>query len=335
MRKLPQGESPCGFFSSCYDCDMVRVRDHMIDLLRVLALVLILTAHCWFGDIYENFREFDVILMFFLSGMSFALSGFTFTPENYTAYIRKRFRKLVIPVWIFLVFFFLLFRVVPIYEFSVMDMVKSFALTSGGIMFVWVYRVFFIAALTTPLLDKVLRNHKPMISTVIGIICIMLNDLLYRNVFVQLGSETATDVLSYLVTYTVGYGIVTYLGVLFLRMNVKERRFFTLLMCVLSAGTAVYCRFAFFETYKFPPQLYYIAYGLLWSSLLYLVFSKVPVVHPLITWISENCMTIYLGHILVYYLLHPYIHSQLLFFIALLGGSLCFAFAYRKLPFRM
>ncbi len=305
---------------------MTRTRDNTVDLLRTVALILILTAHCWFGDVYENLREFDVVLMFFLSGISFGLSGFTFNRENYREYIVKRFRKLILPVWLFLVVFFVFFRFIPTYDFSVPVMIKSFALTAGGIMFVWVYRVFFVASLTTPLLDAVFQKTRPALIIGAGILCLALNDLLYSRVFIGIGNETIADLCTYLVSYTIGYGIITYFGTMFVRMKESERKLFSILMLVLFAGYAMYYGFPSFEQYKFPPQLCYIAYGLLWSSVLYQLFRNVHTIHPLIRWISVNCMTIYLGHILVFYLVHPFIHNQLLMFAVLMVGSCIFAY---------
>ena len=293
--------------------------------MRALAIVLILSAHCWFPEVWENFREFDVVMMFFLSGMSFGLSGFVLTKENYAAYVKKRFVKLVLSVWIFLVFFFVLFRFVPLQDFSTGTIIKSFALTAGGIMFVWVYRVFFIAALTTPLLDRMLGRQKALYAAGIGIVCLILNDLLYRCVLAGIQNETVCDLLTYLISYTVGYGFTVYFGTLFIRMKKKERLWFTALFTMIFLGLAVYSRSLRFENYKFPPQLYYLSYGLMWSSVLYSVLHNVHTEFLAVRWLSVNCMEIYLGHILVFYLVDPIIRNQMLKFIVLLAGSCLFA----------
>ena len=127
-----RGTESCGFFSSWYDCDMTNNRNAAIDIMRALAIVLILSAHCWFPDTYQNIREFDVVMMFFLSGMSFGLSGFEFSREHYSEYIKRRFRKLILSVWIFLIFFFLLFRILKIHDIRIRSI---FTTTSSSMLF--------------------------------------------------------------------------------------------------------------------------------------------------------------------------------------------------------
>ncbi|MBQ1446068.1 MAG: acyltransferase [Solobacterium sp.] len=304
---------------------MAKTRDTAIDFMRALAIVLILSAHCWFPKAWENFREFDVVMMFFLSGMSFGLSGFEFSGKNYVSYVKKRFVKLVLSVWVFLVFFFILFRFVPLQDFSTGTIIRSFALTAGGIMFVWVYRVFFVSALTTPLLDRVLGKQKIRYAVGIGLLCLVLNDLLYRYVLAGIANETVSDLLVYLISYTIGYGFTVYYGVLFARMEKNDRLWFTALFAMIFVGLSAYYRTFRLEAWKFPPQLFYLSYGLTWSGVLYEVLHTVHTEIPAVRWISVNCMNIYLGHILVFYLVDPIIANQALKFIVLLAGSCAFA----------
>ena len=331
MMKQPQGESPCGFSSPWYDCDMAKSRNAAIDIMRTLAIILILSAHCWFPDTYQNIREFDVVMMFFLSGMSFGLSAFEFSKEHYSSYVMRRFRKLILPVWGFLAFFFLLFRLIPVYDFSLGTIVKSFALTAGGIMFVWVYRVFFIAALTTPLFAYVGRRHRFLPVCVVSILLLVINDLLYARVFALLSNETFTDLLSYAINYTIGYGVTVYLGCRFVQASRREQWVFSAVFCALFVLTGIRLGMPMMEAYKFPPHLYYLSYGIAWSAVLYLLLDYIKPRVPLTVWISENCMTIYIAHILVFYLVDPVLTNQWVKFGVLVAGSCIIAWVWTVL----
>ena len=105
------------------------------------------------------------------------------------------------------------------------------------------------------------------------------------------------------------YGLVFLYG---LRMDkLSDRQ--TLTIGVLTAAVSIAVGlYLYMETggfvptqdYKYPPRLYYLAYALAASSLLYLYLREksVTVFRTQITWISENSLWIFLWHILYIYL---------------------------------
>lgn len=125
------------------------MRDLRIDFLRFFGLSLIILAHVSPPPVIFQMRNFDVPLMVILSGMSFAVAGMK---GSYLDYVMSRFRRLVIPVWVFLsIFFSVMFFLGFKHELS--TVLLSFGLISG-IGYVWIIRIFFIMALLAPILAK-------------------------------------------------------------------------------------------------------------------------------------------------------------------------------------
>ena len=84
---------------------MEEKRNVGIDILRVIGILLIILAHVNPPGIIFQLRNFDVVMLVILSGM---LSNTSYKKsKGYFKYLVKRFIRLIIPVWIFLIVFFL------------------------------------------------------------------------------------------------------------------------------------------------------------------------------------------------------------------------------------
>ena len=84
----------------------MKERDFPIDFLRTLGLFAIILAHVSPPALISQLRSFDVPLMVVISGYVFAITKPT--SENtfkLIPYVKNRFVRLAIPVWIFLSFF--------------------------------------------------------------------------------------------------------------------------------------------------------------------------------------------------------------------------------------
>lgn len=77
-----------------------KTRDNSIDILRSFALIAIILIHCHPDSNFVcQLTEFNVPMMVFLSGVSYALSS---KNESYGSYCWKRFKRLILPAWIFI-----------------------------------------------------------------------------------------------------------------------------------------------------------------------------------------------------------------------------------------
>ena len=135
------------------------VRDRNIDYLRTLGILLIILAHTSIPNWLIQIRSFDVVMLCFLSGCCISY-------HKYIDYIKKRFKRLIIPAWIMLSILFSLTFVACIIMnriqlYSIGKIVKSFFFLNEGIGFIWIVRIYFLIALFTPLIigiNKKIRN---------------------------------------------------------------------------------------------------------------------------------------------------------------------------------
>lgn len=183
----------------------MKSRNQTIDILRAIGLFLVIAAHCRFSGEFYEFREFDVVLLVFCSGASFALSS---SNEPYWNYVKKRFKKLILPVWIFLCVFFPIHYLIgqPV---TLKMIVATFLFTSSGLLFVWIFRIIFVNAFCNPLIKKIVEHSKYVFLIGLGII--LVNDGLHYLVSQVLTGKVLT-LYEYIVSYTVGYGVISMYG---------------------------------------------------------------------------------------------------------------------------
>ena len=87
-------------------------RDYEVDVLRVLGIFLIILAHTSLKEktntLLFNLRNFDVVLLVFLSGLSSVHSLENVNSMGqYIEYITKRIRRLIIPGFSFITIYYL------------------------------------------------------------------------------------------------------------------------------------------------------------------------------------------------------------------------------------
>ena len=306
--------------------EQITKRNSTIDLLRVIGLLLVIAAHCEFPEWFYEFREFDVVLLVAVSGMSFYIASGR-KNEPLADYVKKRFLRLVLPVWIFLVCFFVFFRILGV-VFSAGVILKSFLLLSGGILFSWVYRIFFINALLNPFLKQA-AEHVPLRTSALLLAGgLVLNEGLYRFAG-QLLQGSAGKLFDTAVIYTLGYALISFAGILWEKAELNERIYLTAEAGILFVITILIGGLRGFSEAKYPPQLYYISYGLLVTFVLYLLLDHIKVnekAGQIITWLSVNTMRIYMWHIFLYYLLDTLspvlMRNAWLTYGVLLGGGI-------------
>ena len=310
-------------------------RNVTIDILRIIGLFLVIAAHCEFPEWFYELREFDVVTLVAVSGMSFYASAGR-SNESYGNYVKKRFLRLVLPVWEFLVLFFIFFRLLG-RSFTTGQMLESFALLSGGILFIWVYRIFFINALLNPLLKKLAEKYDFIVSCGILIGGLLANQLLYQFVSSFL-PDAAGKLFDYIVIYTLGYALISWAGMLWEKEGKRERIILLIIAAAAFVLSVIVHGFRPFSEFKYPPQMYYISYGLIVTFGLYLLLSKIQIpesARQSITWLSVNTMRIYMWHIFLYYLLDTVspdlMKNPWLTYAVLLGGGVIGAWIQGKL----
>lgn len=272
-------------------------RDLVIDFLRTIGILLIFLAHTDCPFILKQFRIFDVILLV-------SISGYVYTDQfkNFKRYLRKRIKRLILPVWFFLTFFFIslfLMRLIvkiPDEIVSLKNILLSYFCWSG-IGFVWIIRIYIVVAILGPILLK--KIQLPGLILYYFLIEIIIKTVLSYNDTVTM--RNFLTMFPYVIIFCYGYFIKTK------QIPIK------VISVILSMMVAIfYLKYGVVDIsdYKYPPERIYIWYGILMTNVLFMVGKKIRFeklnlkVRKLIEYIGSSSMWFYLLHILVYYVIY-------------------------------
>lgn len=278
---------------------MVKTRDTKIDFLRFIGLALIILCHAAPPTLLNSLRQFDVPLMVMISGVSFAMS-YKSTP--YGKYVFKRFKRLILPVWVFLAIYIPaedLMRFVLGKDLIPTEMVlSSFALIEG-ISYVWIFRVYFLMALISPLLMKMLDKLGVRMYLIVLAAIWPLHELLTG--FVLANDGAFFDAVELIIVYAVGYGLICGVGIALRRLDRKQYIITSAVCTALVLVMLWHDGVTADAVIKFPPRTLYIAGGLLVSLLLWRLFDlklfESIKKSRVVQWLSANSMWLYLWHI--------------------------------------
>ncbi len=309
-------------------------RFYFIDFLKSIGLLLIIFAHINAPGYALAVRAFDVPLMVIISSILAQKSYIKY--ENIKGfpyeYLIRRVKRLVIPTWIFLVFYFCLLFLLTNEVFSLKYYFSSFLLTRYGIGYVWVILIYMYSAILVPLFSKFKLNTKFVIS--IFVIYILYELAFYfcigkNNLFV--------DTFFY---YIIPYGLLTFLGYNYNHFSKKAKYLITIFSFVIFILLAL----IMYKTYgspqspsiaKYPPRLYFLSYGIFVSFTLLILCQKFNLKifkSKIVNYISKHSLWIYLWHIVslkLYKILNlPKIWP--IEFIVILGFSIIITFLVNK-----
>lgn len=278
----------------------MKKRSIVYDILRALAIVLIFLAHSNPPGIFFQLRNFDVILLIIVSGY-FAKKSLD-KNNSFKDYFIKRILRIVIPVWLFLLIYYLiLFLVIkiPIDEIRLID---SF-IFGEEFGYIWIFRVYLITIIIAPFLYFIYNKVKYKKFLVLLILSLLLNQLLVE----LLGTNNVY--INWLVFYTLGYGVCFGLGFIVEELDKKDYMILVCfnLMAFVFLTIYFYLKYGKFITsnqFKYPPEIYYISYGLTLSLSLFYFFYKTKCGNKfnkikcnILTFVGSHTMWIYLWHI--------------------------------------
>lgn len=273
-------------------------RKSNIDFLKVIGLLLLILAHVSAPAVLEEIREFDVPLMVFLSGM-LAVGSYNHC-QNSLEYFKKRFTRLVLPTWIFLILFWACMAIVG----QTMDLptiIKSFLFQrdSGLAGYVWIIWIYLWTALVVPFLLKI---H---ISSNKGLLLYLIVWAVY-DILAMFEPLTSSRVLYYTLFSIVPYGLVTLIGINYKDFNKKNK----LTICVTGILIFIIGQIAslcmnnsalLLSDYKYPLRLMFCAYSIPICIVLYELSEKFQLkiygCSP-VQFISRHSLWIYLWHIM-------------------------------------
>lgn len=302
-------------------------RDFSIDVLRTIGICLIILAHVNPVNIIFQLRNFDVPFMVILSGYLFSKSSQNINSIS-KKYLYKRFKRLVFPVWIFLIILFTFMIIVRPSALNIKLVLGSFFLLNG-IGYVWIIRIYLLVAIFGPYLLKKI-GHKNELLKIIIIYC------LYELLFFYYQQNFENSILEQTIFYTVPYILLFCYGSLyekFTKKDIKKIIIFSLMICILGLIYSYY-KYSIIlnlQNYKYPARLYYIFYAILMANLLLenknkFNFLEELKIKNLIIFVGNSTMWIYLWHISLIMGIellkerNIYINGVVRYFLVLLGS---------------
>ena len=271
-----------------------------IDFLKWIGLTGIILAHVGPPEWIMMLRNFDVPLMVILSGVlaQHSFNRFSKDGKSVKGFFIHRAKRLVIPAWIFLVIYFGICFVLGEPGREISYYFYSFCFTRYGIGYVWIILIYLYGMILTPAID----NNKPSTKTIVfvlGIYC------LYESAYF-LGIGTENKFVDSTFYYIVPYGVITYIGYYYKTMAKSVKN----LICALSwlffilSASYYYIQHGGVQLVsiaKYPPRLYYLSYGLAWSSMLLWISEERDAKiynNAFVEFVGSHTMWIYLWHIL-------------------------------------
>lgn len=288
-------------------------RDVSIDVLRWLALTGIIMVHISPSPFWEQVRSFDVPMMVFLSAYCFSQSSYI-KVDSYKAYCIKRFKRLVLPCWFFLIAYFFVYYKVLCHPIDWLNVGLCFSLLTPW--YLWIIRIFVLMSLIAPLIMRpVMRmSSKVFFLTIASGLCI--NELLC-HLSKSYGYVVMIMTFSYILVFI--YGI--YVD----KLSNKQLSIIgccALLLFLMMAFLYIHKHgnFILVGRYKYPPSLYYLSYAYMCISFLWGMRLKITTalrklsLLRIVTFIGSHTLWIYLWHIPVVSLATP-LHSATIRFI--------------------
>lgn len=208
------------------------------------------------------------------------------------SYIIRRFKRLVIPVWIFLS---ILFLAIFIYQPQMVTpklVITSFGLYSG-IGYVWIIRVYLIIALFGEGLSSLINKRLSIylfIYLVYEILCkIKISNLKINSIFENL------------ILVSVGYLLLFCYGVIFESLKIKKIKIISVLCLGAICFEYFMNRGLDLQYYKYPPRGVYFYYAIFMFNIIfnlkkYLSDEKLERI-KIVGFIGKSTMWIYLWHI--------------------------------------
>jgi len=276
-------------------------RDVRIDFLRGLGILLIILAHVSPPQWLNQIRSLDVPLMSMLIGMSFALSikYQKKSSDSYFHYLFKRFKRLVIPAWVFVTLYILFTSFLSGgFKYNLQEIIEFYTLLSDS--YVWIIRIFFTIAIISPLLIILTRLIKTLNQKILVTVLLLFIQVILVTLNGQF-SGTFGYLFEKLIATSFGYIIASLVGMLVVEHSQKENVLFSYSMILLFLLVGFGKGSPLLGSEKYPPTIYYLTYGIGISVLLLYItsYSNIGnIINNKVTmWFSKHSLEIYYWHI--------------------------------------
>jgi len=243
-----------------------------IDVLKTIGLLAVILAHIETPNWVFQLRTFDVPLLVFVSGILFGMHQLH-RPFELREYLVHRATRIILPVWLFMVMYFLLVAgwsqiSGQKYPYSAQTILLEFVLISH-VIGTWIFRVFLIVAMLSPLL---LVMHKSLMTIKRFVLVLLSVFVIYQIVAFALHEYSAMlwyKVFENSILEAFPYFLLFGFGMIVLECDKNQRlkiltaagvTFIALAITLMMTGQSI-----FLQDYKYPPSAFYMLYGVILS----------------------------------------------------------------------
>lgn len=282
-------------------------RDSYVDFLRALGLFLLIGVHVAAPEWYVKMRSFDVPLMVVVSAICYRpLSG------GYLSYAWKRFKRIYVPVALFLTVFFGGGYLLDMQYVNIVNIIGSYLLLDWpSIGYVWVMRVFLIMALIIPMLERILSKLPYWAFIAIVAVIIALQQILIPMVD-AIPNRYVSYALYETLLFAIGYSALAAVGLRLAKLNKRQLIIIATVSCTAIVLYVIIESSFNPQQSKYPPHSLYLIYGIFASAILMLAkpFLISTVRCGFVEYLSHNSMWIYLWHIIPVYAMERWMDTD-------------------------
>lgn len=285
---------------------MAKKRFMVIDFLRGLAIIIVVFTHtlAYFLSQKKIFFIWDIVhftvpIFVFCSSYIF----YQFPPhverEGVFNYFKKRLLRLIIPYWIFLIPLFLLTRLYEPKKFNLIELLKNITFT-GGASINWLVVLFIYLMILSPLIYYFYKKNGRLL--IFYSVLALISSLLFLFYSTK---------INHLFIMWLPWSLLIVFSFYFAE---KEKdKFFILKTILVALVVFVGLRYLLTANHhtlvlqlnKYPPNLYYLSYGVFWIGLLYLLYQKIffrfTLLNKCLVFFSRSSYEIFFSHFLVIY----------------------------------
>lgn len=303
----------------------MNIRDNSIDILRSIALTGMIISHCNPHWTIMQLREFDVPLIVFLSGVSYMLSAQKYGNVEYLPYCWKRFKRLVLPTWAFLlVYYAVLYTGTSItgnLNVNWDEIFHNFTLTTGW--YVWIIRVFLIIAFVAPFLYKLTTRFTNQQFWLFFIVILVAYEFV---------AKLSDNNVYYYLTMCIPYMMLFSYGVVSKRMTKRNLLLVACFSIVVFGLTAIYYyattgTFQPTQICKYPPQIYYTSYAIAVTTALWIYRKNIERccdalgLSNILSFIGSHTLWIYFWHIIILLVISTRLSNSIVLFSIVFIGA--------------
>ena len=252
------------------------MRSKAIDILRGLGILTIIFIHVtsWYqfdptARFIWNWGQFAVPVFVFCSTYLFFVKKLDYQKDGFLNYTFKRLRRLLVPYYIFLAFYYLFFFIKDPRLISGKEVFQTITLTSPGQEINWAVLLFVYAFVVTLILLLSWKKSKA-VFVILSLLSIAFS-ILFLNYKWPFNYKTIM---------WLPWSLMILFSWVFAKFESKKffyplvifgtgGLFVVLYLMKVSTGQSL----TFFSN-KYPPNLYYLSYGMLGTALVYWLSTK-------------------------------------------------------------